>query len=166
VARSWSQVDLKSGIVRLEPGTTKNDEGRTFPCSALPELGEVLQQLHERTKAAEIETGRIIPWVFHRNGRQIKRFRTQWQRACEEANVPGRYVHDLRRTAVRNFECAGVPRSVAMKLSGHKTESIYRRYVIVSESDLAEGVKKLGTLLKTDLSEPKKVVCMIGRRSS
>ena len=52
-----------------------------------------------------------------------------------------------------------------MKLSGHKTESIFRRYAIVSESDLAEGVKKLGNLLKTDLNEPKKVVYMTGRRS-
>ena len=52
-----------------------------------------------------------------------------------------------------------------MKLTGHKTESVYRRYAIVSESDLADGVKKLGTLLKTDLSEPKKVVYMTGRRS-
>ena len=53
-----------------------------------------------------------------------------------------------------------------MKLSGHKTESIFRRYAIVSESDLAEGVKKLGTLLKTDLGEPTKVVYMTGKRSS
>ena len=96
----------------------------------------------------------------------IKTFRVQWQRACKKAGVPGRYVHDLRRTAVRNLERAGVPRSVAMKLSGHKTESVYRRYAIVSESDLAEGVKKLGTLLKTDLSEAKKVVYMTGIRSS
>ena len=162
----WRQVDLKAGIVRLEPGTTKNDEGRTFPCSALPELQELLEEQHERTKACELETDQIIPWVFHRNGNPIKTFRVQWQRACKKAGVPGRYVHDLRRTAVRNLERAGVPRSVAMKLSGHKTESIFRRYAIVSESDLADGVKKLGTLLKTDLSEPKKVVYMTGRRSS
>ena len=41
---------------------------------------------------------------------------------------------------------AGVPRSVAMKLVGHRTESIYRRYAIVSQRDLAEGVAKLAAL--------------------
>lgn len=54
--------------------------------------------------------------------------------------------HDLRRRAVRNLERAGVPRSVAMKLTGHKTESIYRRYAIIAETDLREGVAKLAAL--------------------
>jgi len=58
----------------------------------------------------------------------------------------GRLVHDLRRTAVRNLERAGVPRSVAMKLTGHKTEAVYRRYAIVAEADLREGVTKLAKL--------------------
>ena len=62
---------------------------------------------------------------------------------AREAGLPGRLVHDLRRSAVRNLERAGVPRSVAMKLTGHLTESVYRRYAIVSELDLAEGVRKL-----------------------
>jgi hypothetical protein len=39
-----------------------------------------------------------------------------------------------------------VPRSVAMKLVGHKTEAMYRRYAIVSQPDLTEGMAKLATL--------------------
>lgn len=55
-----------------------------------------------------------------------------------------RIPHDLRRTAVRNLERAGVLRSVAMKLTGHKAKVLYRRYAIVCEADLREGLKKLG----------------------
>jgi hypothetical protein len=59
---------------------------------------------------------------------------------------PGKLKHDFRRTAVRNLERAGVPRSVAMKITGHKTESVYRRYAIVSDADLPEATRRLGTL--------------------
>jgi hypothetical protein len=40
----------------------------------------------------------------------------------------------------------GVPRSVAMKLTGDKTESVYNRYAIVAEQDLRDGVAKLAAL--------------------
>ena len=52
----------------------------------------------------------------------------------------------LRRTAVRNLERAGVPRSAAMAMVGHKTESIYRRYAIVDEGMLKESAAKLALL--------------------
>src|SRR5262249_29614393 len=63
-----------------------------------------------------------------------------------KAGVPGRIMHDFRRTAVRNLERAGVPRSVAMKMVGHRTEAIYRRYAIVSDADLREAAAKLAQL--------------------
>ena len=60
--------------------------------------------------------------------------------------MPGRVLHDLRRTAVRNSERANVSRSVTMKMTGHKTKSVYRRYAIVSESDLREAGGRLAAL--------------------
>ena len=117
-----------------------------FPFSAWPRLAKLLRLQRERTSALEREQGRLIPWVFHRNGKPIRSFHNAWREACKRARVPGRLIHDLRRTAVRNFERAGVSRSAAMKLSGHKTESIYRRYAIVSEADLAEAVGKVAAL--------------------
>lgn len=63
--------------------------------------------------------------------------------ACEAAGFPGRIPHDLRRSAVRNMERCGLSRSVAMQLTGHKTEAVYRRYAITSEADLREGVDRL-----------------------
>ena len=137
----WSQVDFKGGFVRLEPGTTKNREGRVFPLT--PELRALLEQRLEYTRRCERAQDKIIPHVFHRKGQPLKYMRRSWTTACKNAGVPGRLLHDLRRSAVRNLERAGVSRSVAMKMTGHKTESVYRRYAIVSESDLREAAAKL-----------------------
>ncbi len=59
----WSQVDFKAGVVRLEPGTTKNGEGRTFPFDVLPELASTLRQQRSATEAFQRESRRIVPCV-------------------------------------------------------------------------------------------------------
>ena len=144
----WAQVDLQAGTVRLEVGTTKNGEGREFPLSPGSELDAVLRDQRRLTSELELSRGWVrpedrVPWVFHRQGREIRTKDAAWRVACREAGVPGRLFHDLRRTAVRNLERAGVPRSWAMKLTGHKTESVYRRYAIVADQDLRDGVARL-----------------------
>jgi site-specific recombinase XerD len=139
----WSQVS--SDAIRLEPGTTKSGEGREWPLAAHPELARLIEQQRAYTEAVQRRTGQIVPWVFHREGRPIRSMKGAWQRACERAGLK-LIPHDLRRSAVRNLERAGVPRSVAMKLVGHQTEAIYRRYAIVAPQDLAEGVSKLAAL--------------------
>ena len=44
---------------------------------------------------------------------------------------------------MRNLERRGVARSVATKITGHKTESVYRCYAIVSDADLLEASRKI-----------------------
>lgn len=95
--------------------------------------------IHDQLKAADT----ICPSVFHRNGERIGYFRTAWKNACKAAGFPDALVHDMRRSAVRTFERAGVPRSLAMSIVGHKTESIYRRYAIVNEAMQREAAARL-----------------------
>ena len=92
-------------------------------------------------------------------GQARRGFSKRWQTACKNAGVPGRLLHDFRRTAVRGVERAGVARSAAMKITGHKTESVYRRYAIVSDADLQEAGRKLagtnsGTMTQASLDSP------------
>jgi integrase len=144
---AWAQVDFQGGFVRLEPGTTKNNEGRAFPL--IPELRALLERRQAITRRCERAQGRIIAHIFHRYGKPIKSLRRAWRTACKEAGRPGLLLHDLRRSAVRNLERAGISRSVAMKLTGHKTEAVYRRYAIVAESDLCGAGTKLAATLGT-----------------
>ena len=123
----------------------------------MPALGALLTRQRDYTRAVERATGQVVRWVFHREGQPIKYFRRSWEAACIAAGFvrvdpttmktrATKLFHDFRRTAVRNLERAGVSRSVAMKLTGHKTESVYRRYALVAETDQREGVAKLALL--------------------
>jgi integrase len=136
----WRQIDFAAGEVRLDPGQSKNREGRLFPFT--PELRSLLEAQCAMTVKLAPTRG-IIRWVFHRLGRRITKFPKSWRDACVAAGCPGRIPHDLRRTAVRNLVRAGVPESVAMKLTGHKTRSVFERYNIVSDGDLRDAVTKL-----------------------
>ena len=140
----WRSIDWENKVVRLDAGTTKNREGRSFPfTAALRAVLEERRDERDRLKAA----GTICPYVFRRNGKRIRTLRGAWLTACKAAGVPGRLLHDFRRTAVRNLELASVPRSVAMSIVGHKTESIYRRYAIVDAESLRETASKIDAMV-------------------
>lgn len=127
----WRQVDFGAGEVRLDPGKTKNGEGRTFPMTR--ELREVLEQQRAITENLQRQLKKIVcPRVFHRSGRPIKSFRVACPTACAAAGCPGRVLHDFRRTAIRNLVRAGIHERVAMQMTGHKTRSVFERYNIVS----------------------------------
>jgi integrase len=128
----WSQVDFDGGVIALERDETKGREARTVPI-----LDGDMRDLLLASKKESDESWPDSPWVFNRAGERIKDFRGGWEKACKEAGVPDLNFHDLRRTAVRNMRRDGVPQVIRMKISGHKTDSMERRYNIVDDDDLA-----------------------------
>ena len=132
---TWAHVDFRTGMLHLDPQYTKNKQPRSFPFAGHPVLARLLQ-----TQYADRGDSLL---VFHRHGHPIKDYTTAWSNARVKAGQPTRIVHDLRRTAIRNLRRAGVPEQTAMKLSGHKTRSVFDRYDIHNEDDLRDAVGQL-----------------------
>jgi integrase len=131
-AIQWPQCDFEADLITLQQGETKNDDARSVPILA----GEMRELLLDAKKERDANWP-DCPWVFNRRGEPIKDFRWAWDEAAKRAGVPDLNFHDLRRTAVRNMRRAGVPQVVRMKISGHKTDSMERRYNIVDADDLS-----------------------------
>jgi integrase len=152
LAIQWDQVDIVEREIRLEPGTMKNGEARTLPLHGeLLEVIQIQREIHDR-KHSECQR------VYSHGRKPIKNLYKAWRTACVKVGLgkivcaacsgemgePGacaqcsskaaKYVglipHDLPRTGARNLIRAGVPRSVAMRISRHKTESVFERYNI------------------------------------
>jgi len=141
LALPWRNVDFETGTVRLDMGTTKTREGRLIYMTA--QLRTLLEEQWQKTTTVQRETEQIISYVFHKEGKRITKYDRVWQQACQKAGLPGKIVHDFRRTVVRNMVRAGIPERVAMQMSGHKTRSVFDRYHIVADSDLQEAAKRL-----------------------
>ena len=137
---TWREIDLTGGVIRLDPSRSKTRRGRVLPIS--PPLKSVLDR-----RAALQKKGDVL--VFKQDGVTERDWKEAWPNACRKAGVPGRRLHDCRRTAARNFIRAGVPERVAMMLLGHSTRSIFDRYNIVNERDLMDAGHRLLQYLST-----------------
>jgi len=158
------QIDLTAGTIRLEPGSTKNGQGRVVYLT--PELIPLLKEQIERVKALSRKLNRVVSYLFPNprrgrwQGERLRDFRKAWTTACDKAGLAGAFRHDFRRTAVRNLVRSGVPETVAMKITGHKTRSVFDRYNIVSDRDLRDAAQKLhghnlGTMPSPALDTPR-----------
>ncbi len=123
----WSQVDLNASCIWMD-GVRANRKPEPV---AVPIYGDMSKFLTTQPKQSE--------YLFARGLRPIKTFRESWNQACERAGVPELLFHDLRRTAVRNLRRAGVAETVIMKITGHRTRSVFERYNITDQSDTQQA---------------------------
>jgi integrase len=132
---TWDQVDMDGGIIRLAAADTKGADARSFPFGLAPEIVQLVEARWQ------VRDGLF---VFHRKGQRIGTgaLRGAWKRACKRADLDGRLVHDLRRSAARDLRRAGVSEGEIMKLCGWRTRSMFDRYNIIDEQDLARAVAK------------------------
>jgi len=129
----------------LEPGETKNKEGRTVYLDG--QLREVFRKQWSQRK--KLKT--VLPYVFQSEfgTDRVKRFDKAWRSACKKAGIGGKTFHDFRRTAVRNMVRAGIPERVAIMISGHKTGSVFDRYKIVDDADLRLAAQRQAKYLES-----------------
>jgi integrase len=130
----WSQVDLRAGAVRLGAEDTKTNRARTIylTARALEVLKRLPRQLRTEYVFANPETGK--PWT------DLKRC---FDAAREAIGRPDLWFHDLRRSFVTNARRRGVPESVVMKMSGHRTRSVFDRYNVIEDEDVRAAVRTI-----------------------
>ena len=138
----WPWVNLEKREVNLPPGIVKNRKPLIVPLSQ--ELAAMLRKKCQTN-------GRVF---------ETKNFRREWIKACvklgfgvktgdEWYKYEGLIPHDFRRSAVRNLTNAGVGQATAMKITGHRTISVFERYNIVSTEQLHDAMTKVTSNAKT-----------------
>jgi integrase len=136
----WARVDLAEGCIRLDGAHSKNGKPRTAYLS--PDTARMMAE-HRAEVASAV--GAIGTAVFVHTGKgplqgqRIKEFNKAWRSATRAAGYAGILLHDLRRSGVRAMVRSGVPESVAMRISGHATAAIFKRYDITSDQDLRDA---------------------------
>jgi integrase len=128
-------VDLPARTIRLDAGTTKNNDGREV---------SMTKEVHTLLTAC-VEGKQPEDYVFTRgkSNKRVQYFRRSWENACQRAGVPSLLIHDLRRTGARNLRRLGVDQKTIMAIGGWKTAGVFQRYNIVDANDLAEAARRL-----------------------
>jgi integrase len=141
---TWDRVDLKSGFIRLKETDTKTSERRHIPIGR--ELRGILERLPIAIDAHD--------HVFTRQGQPIKSIREIFTRVCRDAGLSDVVFHDLRHTATTNLRRAGVDALTAMRITGHKTMAVFKRYNTINEDDLTTAQRRMDTYMDTKALRP------------
>jgi integrase len=136
---TWDRVDLKRGFVTLRAVDTKTKKPRQIPLTEM-----VKAALQDLAKVRRLDTNH----VFLYDGKPVKGIKRAFRTALKEAGIQDFRFHDLRHCASTNLRRAGVDTATAMRIVGHKSEKMWKRYDAMEESDLLKAASKLDTYLQ------------------
>jgi len=128
----WADVDMRRKEFTLR--RTKNGEVRVVPMT--PAVYQVFTELWQDRR---LDTNR----VFLYKGKPIQRINTAFKSACRRAGITDLRIHDFRHTASTNLRRAGVDTATAMRIIGHKSDRMHRRYNTIEPEDLHQAAAKL-----------------------
>ena len=138
----WEQVDFSASQIWLDKKQTKGKVARV-----LPVYGEMLM-VFETPMRTGMGTGRSANISFTGRGKGSSISAKAWAKACLAAGVPWLRFHDLRRSAVRNTDRAGIARAIIRRIIGHETDAMFDRYLIVDQRDIHEAGNKAEQYLR------------------
>jgi integrase len=143
-AITWGMVDKKLTEIHIPGHLLKNEEDLVLPL--VDKTGKLLR-CFEGTIAY---LKRVVRRDDHEPLFESANFRAEWRTACDALGLGmfnkktrtyrGLKPHDFRRSACRNMVKARIPQVVAMAVSGHKTDSIFKRYAIMDKSSMQDAL--------------------------
>ncbi|OQW34800.1 MAG: hypothetical protein A4E19_17960 [Nitrospira sp. SG-bin1] len=134
VSLTWDRVDLKRGFITLRAIDTKTKTGRRIPMT--PDVRLTFQRLAKVRSITDKH-------VFTYKGNPLQRISRSFRTALKDAKITDFRFHDLRHCASTNLRRAGVDTATAMKIVGHKSEKMWKRYNAIEERDLHEAALKV-----------------------
>lgn len=136
---TWDRVDMKRGFITLRALDTKTKAARQVPMT--PDVKVALQRIAKMRRLA-------TKHVFTYKGEPIKRISRSFKTALKDAGIINFRFHDLRHCASTNLRRAGVDTATAMKIVGHKSEKMWKRYNAIEERDLTQAAQKVHKYLQ------------------
>src|SRR5208337_4422641 len=160
---------IVGGTITLQPMYSKNKKSYTIPL-----MGDAPSILQRAWNARDPE----CPFVFQRKivrrigkikksyGRRIGDIRKSWYKAAEAAGLQKKDApvgerfrfHDLRDCAATNLNDAGVGDRDAMMITGHKTTSMFDRYVQRQQKNIGAALERVSKRNRALAAEKSNVI--------
>jgi integrase len=143
---TWDRVDVKRGFITLRSLDTKTKTARQVPMT--PDVKVTLQRLAKVRSLMTAASEAASRHVFTYEGRPLQRVTRSFKTARKNAGITDFRFHDLRHCASTNLRRAGVDTATAMKIVGHKSEKMWKRYNAIDERDLTQAAQKVHKYLQ------------------